>query len=42
MKEVNLCKEFFDKKQKPEKELFCEMMLNTLTAIAKKEFSLEV
>jgi len=42
MKEVDLCKEFFDKKQKSEKELFCEMMLNTLTAIAKKEFSLEV
>ena len=42
MKEVNLCKAFFDKNQKPEKELFCEVMLNTLNEIARKEFRLEV
>ena len=42
MKEVNLCRVFFDKNQKPEKEFFCEMMLNTLLAIVKKEFRLEI
>jgi hypothetical protein len=42
MDEVEAADVFFETNAKPEKELFCELMIKTLKKIANKEFGLEV